>query len=79
RNIFGGFYVNQNMFFNMNSVTVLLGTYIGPYHIYYTYDINLYKNLSFLNGFNSNEVTFLMKIRYKNDKRKRKAIKCPDL
>lgn len=74
-----GLYINQRLNMKFNAITILLGINSKNSIIFYSYDINLYKNITTDIGFSTHEVTFLQKIGYKNQKRYRKAIKCPDI
>lgn len=74
-----GIWLKTNSQFNLTGAVLMLGI-IGDYSTFaYSYDIPFY-----LNGFTgiisgSHEVTFLYKFKYKNTRKKYKAIKCPKI
>lgn len=79
RNIMSGILIDQQLPVKLNSLQIMLGINTEYFKFIYGYNINLYKNIALNAGFTAHEVTFLQKIRYKNQKRIRKAIKCPDI
>lgn len=75
--IIGGILLHQNLSFNFSSLSVLLGFSSDKYKIMYNYDINLSGLLKISHKMAAHEVTFLTTFKYKERRKKRKAIKCP--
>lgn len=72
-----GLSITHDQELNLLNSGILLGTKGEKYQFIYLYNLNLSQNLVFHRGFNAHEVTFSVFLRYKSNRRKMKAIKCP--
>lgn len=78
--ILAGIYARQDLKFNFDALILLLGTQIGNVEFYYTYDLNLSGASRRFSNLAAHEVTFLYSLEYKRKSKKRRgAIKCPDI
>ncbi len=77
-NFKSGFLINFGDFIP-NAVTILLGISFENYEFIYSYDLNLSGAVSINPKMAAHEVTFLRKFQYKGRRKRRGAIKCPDI
>ena len=73
-----GLLINQTEL-NINALIILLGISFENYDIVYTYDLNLSGAVTLNPKMAAHEVTFLRKFQYKGRRKRRGAIKCPDI
>lgn len=78
QNFKAGLLLNQTNI-SLNSVAILLGISFENYEFIYCYDINLSTSVSINPKMVAHEVTFLNKFQYKGRRKRRGAIKCPDI
>ncbi len=73
-----GLWLRQSIPIKINAAIFMFGYTDSNYSISYSYDIPVNKMgiKNIISG--AHEVTFLLKFEYKNERKKRKAIKCPD-
>ncbi|MBN2487269.1 MAG: PorP/SprF family type IX secretion system membrane protein [Bacteroidales bacterium] len=64
---------------NLHTTSFLLGILYNNFDFIYTYDLNLSGAISINPKMAAHEVTFLSKLQYKGKRKKRGAIKCPDI
>lgn len=74
----GGLALNQSNL-NVNTLIILLGISFENYEFVYTYDLNLSGAVLINPKMAAHEVTFLKKFQYKGRRKRRGAIKCPDI
>lgn len=77
-NFKAGLLLNQTMR-SINSAAILLGISFKNYEFIYSYDINLSTSVSINPKMVAHEVTFLNKFQYNGRRKRRGAIKCPDI
>ena len=76
----GGLYARQNLGFQFDALIILLGIQLGNMRLFYTYDLNLSGTSARFSNLAAHEVTFLYNLEYKRKTKKRRgAIKCPDI
>lgn len=78
QNLKGGILINQTGI-SINTVVFLLGISFENYEFIYTYDLNLSTSVTINPKMAAHEVTFLRKFQYKGRRKRRGAIKCPDI
>ncbi len=78
QNLKGGLLINQTGI-SINSLVILLGISFENYEFIYTYDLNLSTSVTINPKMAAHEVTFLKKFQYKGRRKRRGAIKCPDI
>ncbi len=73
-----GIGIRQDLLFKINSIILSAGITMEDFDIVYSYDQSIFFNG--LNNYNlmAHEVTFLLKIKYKEDRKRKKTIKYPD-
>jgi len=75
-----GSWLRNNLPFNLDSWSIMLGINFISYNIFYNFDVNLKKFANFNSGFSCHEVTFLYEFKYnKNKKKKIEKLKCPKI
>jgi len=74
-----GVWLRQDLGFHFDAAIFLLGISLSNYSFVYSYDVNLSGNHFFLSKMGAHEVTFLIEFQYKSKRKKRGAIKCPDI
>ena len=78
--LIGGLYLRQNLGFQFDALSILLGTQFGNMQLFYAYDLNLSGASARFSNLAAHEVTFLYNLEYKRKTKKRRgAIKCPDI
>lgn len=78
QNFKAGVLFNQTAL-HVNSIAILLGISFDNYDFIYSYDLNLSTSVSINPKMAAHEVTFLRKFQYKGRRKRKGAIKCPDI
>ncbi len=77
KQILTGLWIRNDLLFHLNTFIFMAGWAWSGIHLTYSYDLWLPKTYQPSSIYNSNEVTLIYILQYKDSKKKKKALNCP--